>query len=182
MTDRSAPRHDLGDLAADCARSTRYHLHRVRFFGFWASALAAFALGAGVAAVVAILSAAHVEGALPFALLALAAQLVSLLVRPVKKAARHRALANDHIALERRIVREGPALDLVRVRDQLLQIEAREPPVYRAVDIIAHNQIASAEGRGEDVCRLTPWERIAANWLAFSTVDWEARRRSSAGI
>ncbi|MEO0678824.1 MAG: hypothetical protein AAF192_00250 [Pseudomonadota bacterium] len=161
---------------ADCRRSTRYHIYRMRFFQLLAKIASAVSLAAGTTAAGSLLASGPAWLPLWASGTVVAAQVIELVVQASQKATLHRSLADAFITLEREIVRAGAAFDPIRVQDQMLEIEMREPPVYRALDIMAHNEVAFASNRQGDACEVRLHERLLAHFIAFASVDWEARR------
>ena len=58
-----------------------------------------------------------------------------------------------------------------------LTIEADEPPVLRALDVLCHNEMCRADGRLDDIYDLPWWQRIAAN--VFDLGEPRARRHAA---
>ena len=56
-------------------------------------------------------------------------------------------------------------IDLTSIQPEILNIEMREPPIKRYLDIICHNQVAISIG-SNDIESLTFWQRTLANYLS----------------
>lgn len=164
---------DYDRLLFGVQRSVRYHRHRQRFLDRVRDSgalLTAFGGSATLAAVLAGLPSGW-EWALPAvaALTALAG--AHELVFGTARAARlHDGLARDFVALEKDLVRARPALTwetLLSLQARRLDIEAKEPPVYRVLDATCHDELVTALGRDAaqrtNVTRVQRWLRHVAD-------------------
>jgi hypothetical protein len=163
-------------LLFDMRRSARYHDRRRAFFEVLhkiTSVLTILLAGSVIFGI------AH-DGAKDPAWLvsvALAASLLSafdLVVGYANKAALHRELKNRFSALQISILCGGATEDewIAHERERL-QIEQDEPPVYRALDLLCHNELLKAEGYSPETYEA---QRGRLNWLEKATsqfIKWQ---------
>ena len=164
-------------------RSRRYHMHRQRFLGrldllgsmgIWLLGSSAFAMlwaqgsvGLWFPALVAIIGAVKVAG------------------QPADKAGRHARLAVEFTDLERDMLRAGGIERMTYSRlDKFLsrrvEIEAKEPPVYRVLDTICHNEEVMAGGYGEHRLRRVTWlQRLFASVLDLRAHSFSPKKQNS---
>lgn len=139
-------------------RSMRYHEKRVAHYTFADKAFTAISLLAASAAVVQ-LTADNPGGILLSVVVALAS-VASLLVQPAVMAALHARLRQQFNDLAEQVSVAKPLSEaqLAAIERQRMQIERDEPPVYRALDLICHNEVCKAWGRCDpaNLYRL-PW-------------------------
>ena len=154
-------------------RSVRYHRHRERFLDQVhnvGALLTAFGGSATVAAVVAELPADWAWVLPAVAAVTALAGAHELVFGTARAARRHDDLARDFVALEQDVVRACPTLTrevLLDLQTRRLDIEAKEPPVYRVLDATCHDELVTALGRDEaqhtNVTRLQRWLRHVAD-------------------
>jgi hypothetical protein len=90
--------------------------------------------------------------------------------------ANHSASANRHEQLRGRFIELELALladpdDTGRHQRARLAIERDEPPIYRALDALCHNELALAGGYGEEYLhRVGPLPRLTSQWLQWSDI------------
>lgn len=88
-------------------------------------------------------------------------------------AAAHRVLRSRFAELEIDIFSGGSDEDCWKAhRVKRLGIERDEPPVYRALDLLCHNELAAADGwkrkeYPEHFSTLTPWQRFTCHFLMW---------------
>lgn len=167
MTTREAlgPEHD--ELLFAARRSVRYHRHRERFLDRvhqLGTVLAAFSGAATVAALLAELPAGWTWAPLVAASLAALAAAAELVFGPARAARRHDSLAVSFLALEKDLLRAGLSLTpeaLAELQSRRLDIEASEPPVYRVLDAICHDELVTAHGLDPSQrSNVTGWQRL----------------------
>jgi hypothetical protein len=93
------------------------------------------------------------------------------------RANQHRELKRRFCALERKFVSVGSPEQLQNIQLERSEIEADEPPVFRALDALCHNEMCAAKGYSRtdpEECanyRMIPWyTRITANWIRWANV------------
>lgn len=174
-TPEDLPEDLIEGYVADCRRSVRYHMHRVRFFQSLANLVSTVSLLSGSAAFASLLVAAPAWAPLAASAIVVVAQLLELVGRVSDKAMLHRSLADAHLAVEKDAAAvEGRATDddVRRIRQALIDIEAREPPILRALDVCCHNEVVRAMGLDDQVHEVSGWQRAMRHWLPFSAVHW----------
>lgn len=139
---------------------------RERFFSTWSNVFSVVSLLSGSGVVVSLM--AEMPPIVPLVAGGIVAfiQTFDQVIGTNGKARDHASLASEFLALERIMVMQGD-LDAEAIRDlraEVLSIEAREPPVKRYLDLIAHNQVARALG-SDDIETLRWWQRLLAQYL-----------------
>lgn len=83
------------------------------------------------------------------------------------RANQHHALKSRFIDLEREILGADPSNPTwVAHQVRRLEIERDEPPVYRALDLLCHNELARAEGcRAEEMAHVGWLARLTSQFL-----------------
>jgi hypothetical protein len=85
-----------------------------------------------------------------------------------KRADLHRNLKRRFLAVE--IAMQEP-MSAAQAQRLILEIEGDEPPIYRAVDLLCHNELCAAEGQdAKHFVLLTPLQRGTANWLKWTNI------------
>ena len=136
-------------------RSVRYHRHRERFLDRVHNLGALLTAFGGSATVVAVVAELPEDWAwlLPAAAAVTALAGAHELVFGTGRAARrHDDLAGDFVTLEQDLMRARPNLTrgrLLELQTRRLDIEAKEPPVYRVLDATCHDELVTALGRDE---------------------------------
>ena len=126
-------------------RSIRYHNHRRRFFDGLDKFTKILSAVAGSAAVATALG-HHNEITVGLALVIAVFSTVDLIIGSGPAARVHSDLAKRFAELEATIIRIGtPKPDEVRgwIADRLM-IEADEPPIFRVLDSVVHNELCNA--------------------------------------
>ena len=148
-------------------RSVRYHRHRERFLDRvhdLGALLTAFGGSATVATLVAQLPPGWVWVRLVLASVTAFAGAAELVFGTARAARRHDVLARDFVQLERDLVCARASLSaeaLIEFQDRRLEIEAREPVVYRILDAICHDELLTALGRDRSHrTNVTRWQRF----------------------
>lgn len=86
-----------------------------------------------------------------------------LLVGFSRRADLHRDFKRRYVRLEQKAVR---GVDVGALQDERLDIESEEPPVYRALDLLCHNELCAAYGAPPEQFAQVPWYmRLTASWL-----------------
>lgn len=159
----------------DIRRSVRYHERRRAFFDAFSKLKNALGLFAGSGAVGAVLlSRPGVAGALAVIVAAFSA--IDLVIGSSEAARRHNDLQRRFLALESDLIEknlkntDGTPLEFVRKR---LSIEADEPPIFRALDTLCHNEVARSLGRDDQQRVVSPFKRWLANFFSFRNAGFE---------
>ena len=165
-------------------RSVRYHRHRERFLDCISNAFKVATAVAGSATVVTLLAEAGPWW--PESAAALTALLAAfdVVVAPGRTARLHNELARDFIALEKDTLGAGSGLKrdyLVALEARRLDIEANEPPHYRVLNIICHNELVRATGQSPEHYVDMWWIQIwLANFVDLFPGRLEKRARAGA--
>ena len=171
-------------LLFDIRRSVRYHRHRERFLD-WVSNLSRVVTAvAGSATIVSLLGdlgSGWVQAAAGTTALA---SILDIVFGPARAARLHSELARDFIGLEQDILRAGlgPTQEtLVALETQRLDIEAKEPPHYRVLNIVCYNELVKAMGHSpEHYVDITWIQRRLANIMDLCPDRLEKRARIGA--
>ena len=158
MTDEELRRQHHNLLFA-ARRSVRYHMYRQRFLdriSDWGSVTTAVVGSATFAAFL------TEQGWLPHAAGATALfSAFEVIFRPGRLARQHNELARDFIALEQEALRTQAATltpkALLALQTRRLDIEAKEPPVYRVLDTICHDELVRALGHPNEQQSNVTW-------------------------
>jgi hypothetical protein len=93
------------------------------------------------------------------------------------RANQHRDLKRRFCVLERKLIQSNTEHDLQPMHAERSEIEADEPPVFRALDGLCHNEMCAARGYSRtnpEECnhyRTIPWyTRATANWVHWSNI------------
>jgi hypothetical protein len=159
-----------GDLEWGAVRSIRYHERRVAFFESLATTASFLSLITGSAAVAALLKDAGLLAIVASALSA-GVGFVNLTLRPATRAAVHSRLRQRFADLQIDLLKAGATptdAQLDDLQEQRLLIERDEPPVYRMLDLLTHNELCQA-GSYDDLYYI-PWlKRVTAHFLHWET-------------
>lgn len=167
MATRDSVEAEYDDLLFAVRRSVRYHRHRERFldrvheFGALLIAVAGFAT---VATLLAELPARWTWVPLVTASVTGLAGATELVFGPARAARRHDSLAVSFLALEKDLLRAGRSLTpevLVELQSRRLDLEVVEPPVYRVLDAVCHDELVTALGVDPSQrSNVTRWQRL----------------------
>ena len=169
------------DLLFGVRRSVRYHRRRERWLDGAHNLGALVTAVFGSATVATLLADIRPLWVTVAALITAIAGAIELVFGFAKKARLHSELARDFIGLEKDLVRAGQDLSELSLRKfvaRRLDIESREPPALRVLDVMCHNELVTALG-------CDPSDRSAAltwyqRWLA-NIVDVGAHRLQKSG-
>ena len=179
MSPASDPRERIldawHDLLFGVRRSRRYHMRREQFFGrfhFTAGFLTVIMGSATFATVLADLPAG----------LWLAASTaifgaIDLVGQPFSRALTHRDLTQQFTRLEREM--QLPEADineaaLRKLQARRLDIEEKEPPILRILDVMCHNEEVLASGYGPESFKEVRWpQRVLASFFDLSVHSFQ---------
>lgn len=152
-------------------RSVLYHRHRQRFLERVHNVGSLLTAFGGSATVATLLSRLPEAWALAAATVTAFSGAHELVFGTARGARLHDGLAREFVALEQELVRAGPGLSaekLIDLQMRRLDIEANEPPIYRVLDAMCHDQLLTALGReDEHRTNVAPWQR----WLRNLVTD-----------
>ena len=150
-------------------RSVLYHRQRQRFLERLHNFSALLTAVAGSTTAVTVISSKWPRLAPVAAALTALLSALDLVFNAARVAWRHDALARAFIALEQELERAGPVPSAEALRDlqiRRLAIEADEPPIYRALDAMCHDELLTALGReAEHRTNVSWWQRRLSNWF-----------------
>ena len=163
------------DLMWDVRRSVRYHSRRREFFSSWHTLVMAFVVVAGSASIVTFGTALGESFPLWIRLLPMAVVtmlgLLDIVLGLASKAALYADLMRQFIRIEQQL--EGIRCDLsekelVRLKNEALDIELGEPPVLHVLNKLCHNELARAMGMELKRQDRVAWhQRLLANYFDF---------------
>ena len=148
-------------------RGVRYHLSRERFLMRCHQGASFLTAVVGTSAFAALVSSGPTAGWSKW-LVGLAAVLAALdlVVGFSRTAHRHAEFARECAELEREALRVGgepSEIELSKLVDRRLEIEAREPAVRRVLDVLCHDELVIALGLPEShLSNVTPFQRKMA--------------------
>ena len=156
--------------------SVRYHFRRQRFFDNVNTVMLTVAALAGFATTVGVISEMYAVARWTSVVTG-AVSAMQLVFGPGRAARSHSDLAREFIQLERRVVSAG-ATELQNLRDERLRIESGEPPHYRTLNLICHNEVVRATGESEQEYVDIPWLlRVLAQFTDMGSGSLEKRTR-----
>ena len=186
MSDEQIPEQHYKLMFA-ARRSVRYHMHRQRFLdriSKWGSALTAIF---GSATVMSLLAEQGEQGGWSQYVAAATAVFAALelVFGPGRSARYHNELAREFIALEQEALRVGSASmtaeSILALQIRRLDIEAKEPPVYRVLDAICNDEVAKAFGHSEEHRSNVTWfQRLFKNIVDIRADRLEKKLTASA--
>ena len=184
MTTRDPLEAEYDDLLFAVRRSVRYHRHRESFLDRvhqFGALLTAFAGLATVATLLAELPTGWTWVRFGAASVTALAGATELVLGPARAARRHDSLAVAFLMLEKDLRRAGPSLTpeiLVELQSCRLDLAAVEPPVYRVLDAVCHDELVTALGMDSSLrITVTPWQRL---WRHLFDVGADRIRRHGA--
>ena len=158
MTDESEPTREYHALLFAARRSVRYHMYRQRFLdriADWGKAATAVSGSATVATLI-----AESQWAQYTAIATAIFAALDVVFAPSRVARHHNEIARDFIGLEQNALRAGSALsqdELLKLQTQRLDIEAKEPPIYRVLDAICNDELVRALGHPDEYRSNVTW-------------------------
>lgn len=160
------------DLTWGAERSTRYHDRRLAFYKSLESIINTLTLLFGSAAIAALLGSDKSALAVTMSVLVAIGSFIALTMRPATMAEVHSRLKQRFVAMSQILVDVRPDdEDKLRAAEkERLDIEREEPPIYRALDLLAHNELCLARGKDSPDCLyVVPW------WMAATAnlVNWD---------
>lgn len=153
-------------------RSVRYHTRRRRFYDRLNTTASGVTVVFGSATFGILLSEAAKQWALAAAAVVTAVSAIDLVLGTAQMARLHHDLARRFIELEKRIV-AAPNPDETTLSawiQERLTIESDEPPPYRILDLMCHNELVVAEDRvGAAFYKVNWLQRFLANFFDLGT-------------
>ena len=155
------------DLLFSVRRSRRYHMHRQAFFGRFNSTFTFLTTLSGSATFASVLAESALWSAWFAAVTAIVAAM-SFAGQTSTRHALHGDLARGFTALERDMMRAGEQIDVTELNEftaRRLEIEMKEPPLLRVLNIMCHNEEIMARGLSAKPLPVKWWQRGMAAFL-----------------
>lgn len=178
------------DLVFNIQRSIRYHSRRQAFFETFDTSVNTANLILGSGAIVALIK--ETPGWLSISLTAVVAiiSFLNLAMRSAQRSSLHSQLQQRFIDLLKRVKRLDPTQgdcgpNFKKCEEKMLDIERDEPPIYRIVDLLAHNEQCRAQGASEThIYHVPKFMVLTANLWRYETENLptlsEAKKRAKA--
>ncbi len=166
-------------------RSVRYHMRRQAFFDNWHRVTNFVAVLFGSATVITLMTSTGHGWAVSAAVVVTVFAAADLVVGTAQMARRHDHLRRRFMALEQKELLGRDSMTAKQATDlarQRMEVEMEEPPVMRALDTIAHNDVLQAEGfpSGDEAYRPLPlYQRLTAQLVSWD-VRLDERQRTAA--
>lgn len=163
-------------------RSSRYHARRQAFFDRWHRVTAGVGVIFGSAAAVNLVTQGGMGWTLGAAFVITILSSVDLVVGTSVMARLHSDLRRRFLEMEASI-RCSPTADQADINRwtvERLRIEADEPPVYVALDLLCENEMSRAKGDSPRAA-LRWWEALTAHWWRWEDIDPRVPSRPVAG-
>lgn len=177
------------DISTECwnlrwgvERSARYHARRQSFFDRWHKVTAAAGVIFGSAAAVNLLGHGPQGLSIAAALAVTALSAIDLVVGTAPMARLHHDLKRRFLTLEGDLsCTAAPAeQDVFRWKRERLAIEADEPPVYVALDLLCENEMSRAKGTPLRA-KLSWWVIATSHLLRHENVSPDAAAETRPG-
>jgi hypothetical protein len=155
-------------------RSIRYHSRRQGFYDFWSTLTNAVSIIGGAGTVAAFLDNALLgeEWRLYLPAIITVVATLNLVWGTVRAARLHSDLARRFSDLEREMVTAQPTADALRsFQSKRVLIEADEPPIKFALDVLCHNELVRAMGINQ-YREVTLPQRLLAHFLPFANAEF----------
>lgn len=171
MVDQNNLEDRLHELLFGVRRSVRYHMRRQQFFERWHIVTSATSVIFGSATVALIISKMGAGWIVATAVVVTVFSAIDLVVGTSRAAHLHNDLARRFIDLEKKIIKECTPTEamLYSLTSDRLSIEADEPPIFRNLDILCHNELLRAMGQRDAVAKLSPFQRLSAQFFDWRT-------------
>jgi hypothetical protein len=180
MTDPTFAQRWDGELFG-VQRSVRYHARRQAFYDFWNTFTNAVSIIGGAGTVWVFLDkAASVEWRLWLPAIITIVSTLNLLWGTSRQARTHNDLYRRFVELERDMVgiAQPNEDDLKEVKGRRLMIEADEPPIKFAVDVLCHNELVRALG-SDEYRRVPWWQKWFAHFFSFPNAKFDQLTKKS---
>jgi len=166
-------------------KSARYHHRRQAFFERWHRVTAALGIFFGTSAAATALNGVGHHLTFISALIVAVASTIDLVVGTAPAARDHAELRHRFLLLQIQIERSSEVPEELEVQDwkrERLTIEADEPPIYVALDLLCENEVAMARRDGAVPRRahLSRLQKLTAHWLHWENLA-EAMKGAATG-
>ena len=159
------------DLLFGVRRSVRYNSRRQAFFYAWDRTTSFLLLLLGSGEVWLVLK----DFEFPAVTVGLAISAISgakLVFAFGRKAGVHSQFVKDFTRLEKELRATSSQTTVKRVTVERLDLEATEPPVKHALNVICHNELAQATGLRERY-KVTRLQKFTANYFCWAGQKWD---------
>ena len=182
----NAEKKELDLLLTDVRRSVRYHMYRRRHYEGRHRLVSSISTISGSAIVAVLWTKAPIPSFIPI-VIAIVVTIISvwdLASQTVSMARLHSDLARKFIELEQKLMVMIPHLgtssydmassvfDMPKAQAERLMIESEEPPIYRLLDVICHNETIDAYGRNRGDMYRIPWRK----WVTSNFIHWNTEK------
>ncbi len=161
----------IDQLLIDIMRSIRYHDRRYAFFINLVIIVRVFNI---LLAGTAIFGYSTLEPNVIYILSAIVAlcNIVDISINFSDKLVLHKSLKEKFINLE--IYAHSDNANAKELKRKILAVEQEEPPIYRALDVLCHNEIVQAHGydMNKNWYPVNMWYRLTSNLLRHESVNW----------
>ena len=161
------------DILFDVRRSVRYHLYRQKFFEQFHTISTVLNFLAGSSAVTLILAYPDLKLiAASFSILIVILSTIDVVVGTTRKSTLHSDLAVQFINLEKQI---SPEINLddekyEKLRQRKLDIEMREPPILRLLDVVCYFEVyRSLGGEAREIPKINLIRKWTKQLFGYST-------------
>lgn len=164
---------EMWGLYFDVQRSARYHDRRLRFYDSLHKLTAFTSLVFGSSTIAAVMGSLSfgTELAIVSAAIVTIMGSLDLVMGYSVKARQHAELKRQFIDLEMEMNRSPEDEHLAAHTMERLRIEIAEPPIYRALDLLCHNEVVRANGAGEgELQKVNIFQRWTANLLPWAEI------------
>ena len=173
-------------LAWGVETSVRYHERRQAYYEGADAFVNAVNLIAGSGAVLAIAKSAPAQVIVWLTAAVAILSFINLTMRSSHMAAVHSQMKQRFVELLKRIRRLDPeaktfSKKLGLLEQRRLSIEMEEPTIYRVVSVLAHNELAFANGYGDEVLWHVPWyKHLTAHFIRWEPTGLVTRAAKKA--
>lgn len=157
-------------LTFNVQRSSRYHIARRRFYEGWHQFTVAVGLIFGSTAIATFLSPLAILYSVITGAFVPVTHAVDLVLRTVAKSRLHHDLSNEFMELEKEIIRsfQPTRSDIAEWKARVIDIETREPPRKKVLNILMHNEVCLATGREEYLYKVGWIRRFFAHLVSLN--------------
>lgn len=172
---------DKHDLLFSVKRSVRYHDRRLGFFEKMHQVTSVLTILLSGSILLQIAGAKY-EPPLWLVLISLSAAIlaaIDMVVGYAKMANIHRVLKQKFFKLEIDLLAAKTNQDLNDCKAKRIEIELDEPPIYRALDLLCHNEVMVSEGydpSDQAYIEVGMFKRLTSNILHWSNIGHDSRK------
>lgn len=176
-SDTDAPSEkEIHNLWCDITRSSRYHMLRMGYYDLWHRSINGLSILFGSATFVMLIAQWDQLIGLGSLFLLTALNTADLVFGFANKARLHSDLRRRFIRVQSEVETNDITRDLYRsIKRDILEIEADEPTVLRALDTTCHNHVCKALGPDyeDDICLIPWWMRATKQLISWDCTNLE---------